>query len=759
MGIDIIRNILKRNKVELDMFTNKDSDNCKDKYNNLIYLLTEFIVESKDINLNKLSSIKYSKLLNYNKDAIILYLNLVEDVLTNQTIDETILDNKNMSFITDLNGNLNLNTLEGKKLVLNQIRNAYAHKSGKIYFFEDNGVKKVKIDNKSWFSIEAKLDDLNKLFKDITIVDSNNEIQTDIEKTIECVQTENYKDIPEDAAIILKLNLLMCYNKESIFDRFMQTQTSFIDASKFEINSTANWNYTEASLRRSFFDKFDIFFHSDSDKDSYINEWKPIVDIYSNVVLSGIKYTYNTKNMPFDTYTQKHIPIPLFLTALRNANCHGRIRIQGDKIVFYDQNNGSTSQPYFYMSIDKKDLLEFLSSDYFDESIFTTIDKHQNEHNLSLYLLERAESANNFANYMDIYKSRLQSLSEIDVIKFMYDNNKFSSYLMEYPKQVDEFLNYKLSDGTLLINLIESFYIGPNMNKKRVRNDSSHYFKEGVKIYDSVLTDELEALNTIEKEKPSDYDPLLKILLKYKGSYKISLDENYAFFNMYYAFLRNLKSIQPNINPVNISELTEEEKNIILAGSEALKEEFLDNGVILDPKYISDIRTLIEIGMQQSRKSEFSKIKSACAFAETIKKDAKEETEERRYTITNVEKRSNISKIYKFGIANKIASKTDEANRLHKLLWINIGLIAFRNLALEILKKTPYYEIPALQWFFSITFGAVMISNHFDMFKSLIKMLRSTKAAKADIESLKKYLDRSDLDVFGLDGQDNIKRK
>ena len=422
--MDVVRSIFKKDKVEFDMYFNNNSDDCKDKYNNLIYLLTEIIVESKKTNMINFSKIKYARILDYNKDAILLYLNLAQDVLTNQNINETVLDNSDLSFINDLNGNLNFNTIDGKKNIISQIRNAYAHKSGKINFYIDNGVKKVRIDNKSWFSIEANLDELNKLFKDMTIIDSNNEVQIKMEKAIECIQKNNYKEIPEDVAIILRLNLLMCYNKESIFDRFMQKQTSFIDASKFDINTTANWNCTETNLRKSFFDRYDILFHSDEDKKSYENEWKPIVDISTNLVNSGVNYSYNTKNMPIDSYTGKHIPIPIFLTALRNANCHGKIKILGDKFIFYDQNNGPTAQPYFYMSIDKKDLSEFLSNDYFEESIFTTIDKHQNEHNLSLYLLERAEAANNFSNYMDVYKTRLQGLSEIDVIN-VYGKSSF----------------------------------------------------------------------------------------------------------------------------------------------------------------------------------------------------------------------------------------------------------------------------------------------------------------------------------------------
>jgi len=161
--------------------------------------------------------------------------------------------------------------------------------------------------------------------------------------------------------------------------------------------------------------------------------------------------------MPFDAFTKKHIPIPIFMNFLRNANSHGRIKIEDDNFVFYDQENSDSALPYIYMKINKNELLEFIFSDYFVESITTTIHDHQNKYSSNLYLLEQAQSVNNFSNYINIYKNRMPHLSETEIIKYMYKNNKFSSYLTEYPEQIDSFLEYKLNDGSKLTSKLCQF--------------------------------------------------------------------------------------------------------------------------------------------------------------------------------------------------------------------------------------------------------------------------------------------------------------
>ncbi|HQC83716.1 MAG TPA: hypothetical protein PLB45_02445 [Bacilli bacterium] len=178
-----------------------------------------------------------------------MFLNLESDILSNQVIDENIILNENMDYIKILKGNLDLKTLDGKKLLLNQIRNAFAHKSGQINFYAEENTKKVRIDNKSWFSIEANLTNLNSLLNKIIVKDSKNNVQKMMIDTISNIQNNNFQNISDNAVIVMLLNLLMCYNKESLFDKFMLTQSSFIDASNFKINSTENWKFTESKLR------------------------------------------------------------------------------------------------------------------------------------------------------------------------------------------------------------------------------------------------------------------------------------------------------------------------------------------------------------------------------------------------------------------------------------------------------------------------------------------------------------------------------
>ena len=726
MSFDGIRKKLFNNELDFDMFKNDDSDNCKDKYNNLIYLLIKIIEAPKNNIIDRFDLHKYTNLIEGNKEAILLYLHLVQDVLTNQSINEPKLDSTDLSFVTDLNGNLDINILEGKTIVLNQIRNAYEHKSGKIYFYEDNKIKKVKIDNKAWFSIEAKLDDLNNLFEDITIVDDTNDIQRDIQKTIDCIKKGKYFNIPFDVSTILKLNLLMCYNKESIFDRFMQTQTSYIDASNFNVNTTA----TEEKLRRNFFDKYDVFFHSDIDKQSYENEWKSTVDITNNTVAIGTKYSYNIKNMPFDNYTQKHIPIPIFLMALRDANSHGRIYKRDDKYVFYDQENQTGSLPYFYMEIDIEKLKKFLSQDYFEESILTNINEHQSNYTNSFYLMEQAESANDFSNYMDIYKTRMSGLTEADVIKYMYDNNKFSSYLMEFPGQVEIFKKYRLDNGLFLYDYLKQ-YENQKISSKKIKDSTKKYKCVGIELY-------------------------YNFIKKFLNNVKLK-EEDYAFFDIYYSFLHNLKYTKPNIFFKSVEELGLEEQKEIIVGSRELLIEFLDNNVILDPNNFNNNVLFAEVGMKQSRQSELLKIMVASEMAKR-----KDNFEEKRYTIKNVKKRSVLSKGITDSLYKNYSITKEEMKPIVNVIKLNIGVRVFNSIYTSIIESYPGFDKPIVQdvLFFSYIVGSCILSfqigqKYYD-FKKLQKRIE-----KID-DGLKKYSDDDDggnLDEIRFDGRNNFRFK
>ncbi len=586
-----------------------------------------------------------------------MFLNLESDILSNQVIDENILLNENMDYIKILKGNLDLKTLDGKKLLLNQIRNAFAHKSGQINFYAEENTKKVRIDNKSWFSIEANLTNLNSLLNKIIVKDSKNNVQKMMIDTISNIQNNNFQNISDNAVIVMLLNLLMCYNKESLFDKFMLTQSSFIDASNFKINSTENWKFTESKLRQSFFDKFNILFNSNDDKNSYDNEWKSIVNIYDSTNAANYSYIYDEKKMPFDAFTKKHIPIPIFMNFLRNANSHGRIKIEDDNFVFYDQENSDSALPYIYMKINKNELLEFIFSDYFVESITTTIDDHQNKYSSNLYLLEQAQSVNNFSNYINIYKNRMPHLSETEIIKYMYKNNKFSSYLTEYPEQIDSFLEYKLNDGSKLTSKLCQFNDMPSdsfnnikVNGKKNNKLKLLFYLSGFELYSIILSD--------YKTQITDSDR------------NIMKNENYKFFELYYLFIRNLKTINPNINYNNIDENT---KKKIESGIKELQYEFIDNDVFLENSETSK-QILTEIGMQKSNFSEIDKLMVAITLGKENATRKDKEKQENRYTIKDIEKHSSLAHIYEESASNNYKLATEDKKNLAKVLVLNLGI-------------------------------------------------------------------------------------
>ena len=657
MAFEKIRNLFNKDETVFDMFNNKDNDECKTKYNYLIYFMLEYFMNDEN-NLSIKEKQYYDRVLNYNKEAILLYLYVALDILGNQDIDEKILDSEDLSSINDLKGNLDVNSLKGKMIIVNQIRNAFAHKSGKVNFYIDNGVKKVRIDNKNWFSIDTKVEDLNSLFSNIIVKNDNNKIQKEIIDTIDKIKRSEYDNITDNSIIILMINLLMCYNKESVFDQYMLGQSSFIDASMFSVNSTENWNFINDRMQRNFFDKFNIDFYSDKDKSSYESEWKAIYDIESSFLRKDNNYIYDTSKMPIDSYTNKHIPIPIFLRYIRDANSHGRIEINGDNFTFYDNENGIGAKPYFYMSINKDDLINFIFSDYFVESLLTPIKVHKNLQQNNLYLLERAQSANEFSNYINVYKNRMPNLSEVEVIKYMYDNNKFSSYLMEYPEQVDTFLNYQLSDGRKLTDVLCDFsnsqkdkFNNININKKDIYKYKNHCLDIGYKLYAEWF------LDSFEKSKDPNFET----------------KKHYGFFVLLYLFQSNLKSIHPN-NILSKDDGFDKIDSSVLNESEYLQKEIMENDIYFDDSQFSK-RILIEVGMQQSRKNELDKIILACALNKAIKKkeNATEEQKESEMNITNVNKRSNLARgMEKSSYENVLISNYDMKKRA-KLVALNVG--------------------------------------------------------------------------------------
>ena len=116
--LESIKKLLNKNKVQFDMFNNTDNDNCKSKYNSLMYFLMGYIEDLKNNRYSKKDSRHYQNILKHNKETILMYLNMVEDVLNNQNIDEPKLNSEDLSYINVVRGNFNISTLDGKKIVV-----------------------------------------------------------------------------------------------------------------------------------------------------------------------------------------------------------------------------------------------------------------------------------------------------------------------------------------------------------------------------------------------------------------------------------------------------------------------------------------------------------------------------------------------------------------------------------------------------------------------------------------------------------------
>ena len=89
----------KKNRIDFDMYNNLNNDDCKSKYNSLIYFVAEFITNLKQGSYSRKEKKYYLDILNYNKEAVLMYLNFAVDILSNQVINEDTLLNENMNML------------------------------------------------------------------------------------------------------------------------------------------------------------------------------------------------------------------------------------------------------------------------------------------------------------------------------------------------------------------------------------------------------------------------------------------------------------------------------------------------------------------------------------------------------------------------------------------------------------------------------------------------------------------------------------
>lgn len=580
---------LKKNKGNkfIDMYDNTDYNDCKSKYNALIYILCSFYD-------HHFKSFRYTnedifETVKYNKEALTLYLYIIKSILNDQQIDPYLLNASDLSFINVLKGTMDITTFDGKRIVLNQIRNAFAHKNGKVFIYEEDGVKRVRIDNKNWFSIDCELDELNNLFKRVIPTSLNNQNQEMID---DIIYRFNYGDdvaLNDKESLLLLTTLLMCYNKESVFDEYMSTQTAILDCSSFRITHNG-LKLDKNFVLRNFFDRYNLSFDVPSDKKKFDEEWGRIVK--DNLVDESKKtYVYSNACMAFDYSESKHIPNPIFLTYLRNACSHGFIEFTGCDVVFKDINFKDNPNIPFNMRIREEELLRFLHSDFFFESVLTSIENHIDTNEDEFYLVEKKEIQKSFFNFMTSYRNKYTNLTEEELIFYMYKNNKFSTYLLSNPHEIDNFKSYRLYDGTYLFEYLET--ISKDVFNEEVPERSHKDYNKIIKEY--II---------------QSYDTLynyLEDLFLYPNEVFNEDNKSNTFFIDYYLYMQNLNTTKRNTNLFDKTDLDKVKK---------CRKAFLNTCVSLNFNTVAILHLFLIVAIQKSKLTEIERIRLFYALDE-----------------------------------------------------------------------------------------------------------------------------------------------
>lgn len=81
MIIERVKGLIKSKSLKLDMYSNYDHNDCKSKYNSLVYLLCHHINEQDKSFLGYGRDLE--KIFTKNKEALLLYLFVIKSILSN----------------------------------------------------------------------------------------------------------------------------------------------------------------------------------------------------------------------------------------------------------------------------------------------------------------------------------------------------------------------------------------------------------------------------------------------------------------------------------------------------------------------------------------------------------------------------------------------------------------------------------------------------------------------------------------------------
>lgn len=418
----------------------------------------------------------YSNITNEEIKDIKIFLLYMIVCMTNNKFNSAInntKDYRNKCFdkikITDSNNSIYTNK---EKII--EIRNIFVHKSGVITLnYSDNQLKFSNNYNNGNKNIDyiSKDDLIACLSRSVDNYRGNTENKFSIIfDTIDTLDSLNSKEkiINEDIITLIKLFLILSYNKESILDTYLIKQQGQIDCSKFSVE-------TKSSFRRklisNFIEKYAFLFLTSKDNQTFLNEHS---SEYSSLNLSNKeKYLYSINNCPIDKSTNEHFPINILMIKLRNSMSHGFFEIVGDNFIFYDKNNPNSTEA-ITITIKKQDLEQFLINPIFNEMLTTKIPNLVERQKNQLFNFERADSGIDFNNLVHIYQYRYNLNTKIDAVDKMLESATLSSYILEFPENIDKVLNYKLENGESVLTHLEKKY---NMRLSHYNNSNYPYEK------------------------------------------------------------------------------------------------------------------------------------------------------------------------------------------------------------------------------------------------------------------------------------------
>ena len=417
----------------------------------------------KDCKKLLLSFLYLSVLTQFNKNYKVT-VNGEEKIFTNDVANRITSDGK---------------TLGKKKL--NSITDIFAHGSGnftydslnnKLSFLNFNSVS-IDIDCDQFISVMDNL--FNNVLKGYYISDlfnpsdselrmydsfiSNKGVMKPLLSIIDNIKNDTYENIKDSDIVLLMAYLTICHNQESLLNNQIMSQYSLIDCSDFYLEYGKPIDFNDIGILNTH--DF-VFANSKSERDMLADYGDALNTGHEDLTIC------DTSKMAFDNTNGLFIPTSEVVKHLRNSLRHGRIKIDGDMLYFYDQtNDNDPSTKYFFLEISvdkfKKFLdnnilqevmrIEFLHSYNNDEAFIDYKNSVDNKKGF-FYYCESAYSKNSFANFINICMTHFPNTGIDNFVDNLIENKLISRYLADNPDRFPEFLEYKFNDGRLLIDIL-----------------------------------------------------------------------------------------------------------------------------------------------------------------------------------------------------------------------------------------------------------------------------------------------------------------